>query len=307
VSKQIKNLSASIRARLKNRARDLSLPFNQLLQRYAIERFLYRLSQSEYSEKFILKGGQMLLVWNSEQLRPTRDIDFLGVTENSLDNLKSIMCDLCKRNIQEADGIYFDPDTVDSERIIDESEYKGVRVTFNGLLDTAVINIQIDIGFDDAVTPAPDIVNYPSIFGTEEPKLRGYNRETLIAEKFEIMVKRGELNSRIKDFYDIWMLCSNFNFDRRKIGEALIATFEQRGTALDEMPAVLQPGFDQYDTKQTQWSAFLRKSGIKYAPKQFSEITAQIFMFIDPILNSINQDATTTATWNAPGPWSEKS
>ncbi len=302
MSVSVKNMGASIRQRLKNRAHELNFPFDQVLQRYAIERLLYRLSQSEYSEKFILKGGQMLIVWNSEQIRPTRDVDFLGLTENSLDNLEIIMRDLCSMNQCDIDGIYFNPDSIISENITEESEYKGVRVKFSGLLDTAVINIQIDIGFDDAVTPAPDIVDYPSILGMEEPRLRGYNRETLIAEKFETMVKRGELNSRMKDFYDIWMLCSNFNFDRRKIYKALRATFERRGTALDEMPSVLKPDFAQYDIKQTQWSAFLRKSGIKSTPKQFSEITAQIYMFIEPVLNKEND--TTIATWFAPGPWS---
>lgn len=304
LSGQIKNMGASIRQRLKNKGRELKQPFDQVLRRYAIERFLYRVSQSEYRDQFILKGAQMLIVWHSDLIRPTKDIDFLGFTENSLDNLKSIVRDLCARNRQDVDGICFDPGTVACERIKEDAEYEGVRVTLDGKLDTAAVHIQIDIGFNDAVTPGPETVRYPSLLGLAEPELRGYNRETQIAEKYEAMVKLGELNSRMKDFFDIWLLSSQFPFEQHNLSEALKATFQRRGTMLGEMPPVLGPDFAQVEDKQKQWNAFLRKNNLTYAPKQFSDVAAAIAVFMGPVLNALLTMNVENRVWTPPGPWS---
>lgn len=302
----VKNMGASIRQKLKNKSKELNIPFDQALQRYGIERFLLRLSESEYREKFILKGGQMLLVWNDKPMRPTMDVDFMGITENSLDNLKNIMLHLCRQNCPDVDGIIFDPDSVDAVRIKEDAEYGGVRVTFGGLLDTAKIHMQIDTGFNDAITPNPEIMRYPSMLGQAEPELRVYHRETLIAEKYEAMAKLGEFNSRMKDFFDIWLLSSRFSFEERVVAAAISATFERRGTALDQRPSILDPDFEHLDDKQTQWSAFLRNNNLTYAPKQFSDVAAAIAVFIGPVLNALLTMNAENRVWTPPGPWSSE-
>lgn len=307
VSGQVKNMGASIRQRLKNRARELKQPFDQVLRHYSIERFLYRLSESEYVDRFILKGAQMLVVWGGERIRPTKDIDLMGFTENSLENLESIVRDLCRRNLQEVDGVLLDPDSVSSERIKEDAEYEGVRISFDGKLDTAVIHIQIDVGFNDALTPGPEEVSYPSMLDLPEPKLRGYNKETLIAEKYEAMVKLGEMNSRMKDFFDIWLLSSQFPFEQNALTAALRATFERRGTDLGELPAILQPGFERLDEKQKQWSAFRRKSSLDYAPEQFEEVAAFVSGFIGSVVEDALVMNESNKSWVPAGPWGDKS
>ena len=303
---RVKNMGASIRQRLKNQAKELNIPFNQMLQRYCIERFLLRLSESEYRESFILKGGQMLLVWDNKQMRPTMDVDFMGLTENSLENLQNIMMDLCGRNQSDIDGISFDPISVHAIRIKEDAEYEGVRVTFEGVMDLIKVHMQIDTGFNDAVTPGPEIMHYPSILEMAEPKLRVYNRETLIAEKYEAMTKLGELNSRMKDFFDIWLLSSRFSFKEKVVGAALSATFERRGTSMGTLPFILKPDFEYLDNKQVQWRAFLRKNKITSAPEQFIEITASIAIFVGPVLDGILSMDMKNRLWSPSGPWKSR-
>jgi predicted nucleotidyltransferase component of viral defense system len=299
----VKNIGASIKQRLKNKSRELNIPFDQILQRYGIERFLLRLSESKYRDKFILKGGQMLLVWSNEQMRPTMDVDFMGITENSLKNLNNIMFDLCSRNHPDVDGISFNPDSVNAVRIKEDAEYEGVRITFEGMLDTAKIHMQIDTGFDDAVTLEPEIMRYPSILGQKEPELMVCHRETLIAEKFEAMVKLGAFNSRMKDFFDIWLLSTRFSFEEQAVGEAISATFEHRGTYLDELPSILDHDFEYIDDKQTQWRAFIKKNKLTYVPEQFSEITAYVADFIGTVLDGLRNTTSKNRFWSPPGPW----
>lgn len=303
MSGKITDMGASIRQRLKNKGRELGLPFDQILQRYAIERFLYRLSKSQYVEMFILKGAQMLVAWGGERTRPTKDIDLMGFTESSLDNLKSIAEELCGQNRQDLDGIMFDPDTVTCDRIKEDADYEGVRVVFDGKLDTATVHIQIDIGFNDALTPGPEMVSYPSLLGFDEPKLKGYNRETLIAEKYEAMVKLGELNSRMKDFFDIWLLSIQFSFEGHALEDALQATFKRRGSTLGELPTILSVDFERLDEKQKQWKAFLRKSNITYAPAQFSEVSDKVSAFIGPVLKNLHHKSRHSLIWSPSGPW----
>lgn len=306
MSADIKNLGASIRQRLKNKGRDLGVPFAQVLQRYVIERFLFRLSQSKYRNAFVLKGAQMFVVWGGELTRPTMDIDFQGITENSLDNLERIVRDLCEINTAEVDALRLAPESVKAVRIKEDAEYEGVRVTFAGTLDSASIHVQIDVGFDDAVTPAPVLIHYPSLLGFQEPELRGYNRESLLAEKFEAMVKLGELNSRMKDFFDIWLLSQKFSFEGEELLNAMRATFEHRGTVLNGLPVLFNPDFDGYNKKQTQWTAFLRKSKLNNVPPQFCDVTESIAAFIKPLVAAISQATDFDATWNAGGPWSDQ-
>jgi len=209
----------------------LTRPFQELLQYYAMERFLYRLSKSPHSARFVLKGALMLRVWDAPMARPTKDIDLLGRLENSLENLSTVVREVCAVDV-EPDGLVFRPPTVKSERIREDADYQGVRIRFEGSLGTARIAMQLDVGIGDVMVPGPVDIVYPTLLDFPAPRLKGYPRETAIAEKFEAMIKLGTLNSRMKDFYDIWLLSRQFDFDGPTLAQAVTATFANRGTAL---------------------------------------------------------------------------
>ncbi len=210
--KDQKNIAASVRQRLLNRARSDLRPFNELLQYYAMERFLYRLSKSKYANQFILKGALMLRVWEAPEHRPTMDIDMLGNVSNNQESIRLQIKKILAVDVH-LDGLIFDAESVLSQRITEDADYQGVRVRFKGALGTARINVQIDIGFGDIFYPKAKKSELPTMLEYPAPKLLCYSRESAIAEKFEAMVKLGMLNSRIKDFYDIWMLSRQFDFD----------------------------------------------------------------------------------------------
>ena len=219
--KEIKNIPASIHARLLNKARVSGRPFNEILQYFMIERFLYRLAQSPYENQFVLKGAILFRAWGMLAFRPTRDIDLLGRTSNKIDNIIDIIQKVCEQKVQD-DGICFDPKTVTGERIKEGADYEGIRVHFVGFLGRARANLQIDIGFGDIVYPTPEKVKYPVILPVlPKPELHGYPRETVIAEKVEAMIHLGSVNSRMKDFYDLWVLTSRFEFSGSAIQRAI--------------------------------------------------------------------------------------
>ena len=207
-----RNVPASVRQRLLNRARSDRRPFNELLQYFAMERFLYRLSQSAHADRFVLKGALMLQVWRSPDIRPTMDIDLLGRTSNAEDDLMAQLRDILAVDV-EPDGLAFDADSIRTERITEGANYEGIRIRFPGTLATARIHMQIDAGFGDVVYPAPEAADLPTMLDFPAPRLLCYSRESVIAEKLEATVKLGMLNSRMKDFYDIWLLSRQFDFN----------------------------------------------------------------------------------------------
>ena len=207
-----KNIPASVRQRLLNRAKSDRRPFNELLQYYAMERFLFRLSQSIHADRFVLKGAFMMRVWRSSELRPTMDIDMLGRTSTEEGDIVVQIKDILTTDV-EADGLAFDPDSIRAERITEDADYEGIRIRFLGTLGSARINMQIDIGFGDIVYPEPEKSEIPTILNSPAPRLFCYTRESSISEKFEAIVKIGMLNSRMKDFYDIWQLSQQFDFE----------------------------------------------------------------------------------------------
>ena len=289
-----KNLPASIHQRLLNKARQSGRAFNELLQYYAIERLLYRLSISEYSELFTLKGALMFNAWGLTNLRPTRDIDLLGHTQSTVDAVLKIFQDLSKLEA-EPDGLEFDPVHVQSERIKEDADYEGIRITMTARLGKTRLTIQIDIGFADVITPAPERLDYPTILDFPVPHLFGYPPETVIAEKFQAMTVLGMANSRMKDFYDIWMLITNFEFDGMVIQTAIERTFQNRSTELpDETHIVFSDEFAE--NKRDQWIAFSRKLR-EEKMIVMDQIIATMRGFFFPVLHASQQGMVHQKKW----------
>ena len=296
----MKNIAAAVRQRLLNKSRSDIRPFQELVQYYAMERFLYRLSQSHHANRFILKGALMLRIWQTPDIRPTMDIDLLGRTNNDMSLLISNITDILSVDV-EPDGLSFFPDDITAERITEDAEYEGIRIWFPAKLDTMTLNMQIDIGFGDVIYPGPEKSEIPTILEFPAPFLLCYSRESSIAEKFEAMLKLRELNSQMKDFYDIWLLSRQFGFDGKTLSEAIKLTLEQRGTELpDEIVAFSQEFIEE---KQIQWNAFRKKLEQNHVPDEFEDIVIKVKEFIDPISSALISRRPPPLKWSAPGPW----
>ena len=298
--KTVKNKAASIRQLLYNRAQAEKRPFDELLQYYAMERFLYRLSRSPHADKFVLKGALMLRVWESPELRPTRDIDMLGRTSNLESDVVGQVKDIIAVKVED-DGLVFDADSIEVEQITEDADYTGIRVVFRGRLGTARIHMQFDAGFGDIVYPKPEIMCYPTIFDSPAPSLLCYSRESAIAEKLEAMVKLGELNSRMKDFFDIWLMSRQSYFVGEDLAEAIRLTFEQRGTAIPEKIPAFNISFAE--DKQQQWDSFRKKLQQDHIPASFDEIISALGEFATPIVSAICSGSRIPSHWKAPGGW----
>ena len=272
-----RNVPASVRQRLLNRARRDRRPFNELLQYFAMERFLYRLSQSVHADRFVLKGALMLQVWRSPTIRPTMDIDLLRRTSSAEADLVAQVRDILAVDVQ-PDGLAFDPDSIRTERITEGADYEGIRIRFPGTLDTARVHMQIDVGFGDVVYPAAEAADLPIMLDFPAPRLLCYSREAFIAEKLEAAVKLGTLNSRMKDFYDIWLLSRQFDFDGSELAEAIRLTFEHRGTAVPPLIEALDEPF--IESKQLQWTAFRNRLQQDHVPAAFSDVVTSMAEFI---------------------------
>ena len=299
--KSQKNVPASVRHRLLNRARSDKRPFNELLQYYAMELFLYRLSRSPHADRFILKGALMLRVWSSSEFRPTMDIDMLGRTSNEEASIVAQIRNILAVDV-EADGLIFDHNLIQAEQITEDADHSGIRIRFPGLLDSAKVSMQIDIGFGDVVYPEPEKSVFPTMLDYPAPKLLCYSRESAIAEKFEAMVKLGVLNSRMKDFYDIWLLARQFDFDGAKLTEAIRLTFKRRGTMLPKEIEAFNEDF--IDAKQVQWTAFWNKLQQDHVPTLFRDIVSVVESFLAPLASALSTDNPTPTIWTLSGPWS---
>lgn len=295
--KNLKNRAASVHQRIMNVAQTRKRPFNELLQLYAIVRFLYRLSLSSHKDRFILKGGLTMLVWNSSMTRPTRDIDLLGKISNDLDLVRDIVTQICQQKVED-DGMTFDPATITTQRIVEDADYHGVRAQFTALLGNARVPMQIDMGFSDVITPRPIQISYPTILSDPAVSLLAYNPETSIAEKFEAMVSLGQLNSRMKDFYDIWALSSTLEFKGKELAEAIAKTFENRKTEITESPLCFSDSFAADKSKEVQWTAFIRNALMSHAPVSFVEVIAAVRVFLQPIVSAIASKVVFSLVWN---------
>lgn len=279
MAKEIKNLGASVRARLLKLSKENGQGFDLVLTRFALERLLFRLSQSPHADRFVLKGAMLMMSWFDDPHRGTRDLDLLGFGDPSEDAMLATFRDILTQDVE--DGVVFDPDTLRVDRIREVLDYGGLRLRAIASVGGARINLTIDIGFGDAMEPGAEVVDYPVMLDLPAPRLRAYARETVIAEKFQAMVALGRANSRMKDFYDIWILSRSFSFDDDRLAQAIAATFARRETAVPtELPDALTPAFAADEQKQRQWRAFVEDLSI--SPGELDDVIEGLSVFLMP-------------------------
>ena len=297
MKKEIKNKPASIKAKLLSISRSERIDFDNLLLRYLQERFLYRCSISKFSKYLVLKGGLLLICLDIPMTRPTIDIDFLGENiKNNPEDIKEMIKEIAGLDFN--DGTKFLVSSIKSERIKEDTDYEGLRIKIDAVLGKAKKKMQIDIGFGDKIIPKAEIMQFPTLLKEEAPVVRVYSVESIISEKFEAMVKLAMVNSRMKDFYDVYNLSLNHEFTAGILKEAITATFKRRKTILPENPLVFQTDFRIDRGRQQQWVAFLNKSRLFNVDKSFSKIMDRIVMFLKPIVSSIKNNTAIADRWN---------
>ncbi len=265
----------SVRQKLRNLQDETGEPFENILIKYGLSRLLYRLEKSGNINYFVLKGAMLFSLWPQIPRRSTRDIDLLGLGVSTHERLMEIFTQACKVEYSE-DGLRFDAATILTEDIREEQEYHGIRVKLTGYLGKARIPVQIDVGFGDAIVPAPETVEYPKILDFPAAKIKAYHPATVIAEKLNALVVLGYRNTRMKDFYDLYMLLQNMNFSDEELSTAITATFERRKIALPKhTPVAFTSGFIEDGTKNTQWKAFLKRNSLNLS-LEFTEVLEYI-------------------------------
>jgi len=298
MEREVKNKVASVRAKLMNIARAEKIDFDFLLLRYFQERFLYRLAISEFSDRFILKGGLLLICLKMPKSRPTKDIDFLA-KEIKNDPVKlghifrSITAISCN------DGVIFNSSSLISEQIKENAGYEGIRIKIDATLGQARKKLQMDIGFGDVIIPRAMRMEFPTLLEEKPPRIKVYSIESIISEKFEAMVKLAMVNSRMKDFYDIYTLSVSYNFQSDRLKKAIESTFYRRKTSIPDNPLIFRLKFHRDEEKQRQWSAFLRKSRLQDVNQDFNEIMERITSFLKPIVVSIKDKNKENKIWDA--------
>jgi predicted nucleotidyltransferase component of viral defense system len=297
----VKNMAASVKNRLLSMARQGGKPFQSLLTHYGLERFLVRLSRSPLKEKFILKGGLLLVGMGLPLARLTRDIDFLGLMPGDIATVGEMIREI--GSVALDDGLVYKFNDFNIETMSEDSEYPGIRLTFDAWLGKAKIPIQIDVGFGDAVVPDAWEMTFPTLFDTEPLVIKAYSIETVVAEKFEASLDLAELNSRMKDFFDIWMLSYAYSFRGSALQDAVQATCQRRGTPLSSRALIFSEGFSDRSEKRAQWTTFLRKARLSGNMADFSMIMAGIGVFLRPVVEVIEYKGRFEKDWPPGGPW----
>lgn len=297
------NIVASVRQRLLNIIRETGDDPNLVWTRYATERLLYRLSVSEHVGDFILKGAMLFMVWKGQSYRPTVDMDFLGRGEASSERLLEVFRNICDIDV-EPDGLVFDVDTLAVALIREMQEYQGQRATLTAILGKARIPIQVDVGFGDVVTPRARKISYPTLLDFPAPSILVCPRETVVAEKFQAMVMLGIANSRMKDFYDLYVLARDFTFNGNTLVRAIRATFKRRKTDIPiEPPLALTDEFGRDEVKSVQWNAFVRRSGLEEGVPEFLELLSRLRDFLLLPMKAASRHCPTPTSWAEGGPW----
>lgn len=298
-----KNIAASILARLRNQSNEMNRPFAEVLQYFAMERFLHRLSKTRYADKFILKGGLLFYVWNISLRRPTRDIDFRGYVSGNSQMLLKIIGEVIGVSAPE-DGLAFDMQSITVEETQIDADYQGIRVKLTARLERTRIPVQIDIGFSDELTSKAEAIEYPNILpDLETIPMKGYPKEAVVAEKFHAMIQHGDLNSRMKDYYDLWLMSETFEFESKSLQKAIETTFKNRDTGLPvERPVSLSVEFAS--ANNTRWNNFLEKMNIPTTESaDFAYIIESVWTFIEhPLQASISQKPS-SRKWTPQKDW----
>jgi hypothetical protein len=297
----------SVMDRLRLLATQRREDFNALLARYGNERFLFRLGSSPHRQRFVLKGAMLFVAWLDRIHRPTRDVDLLGLGEITPETIRAMFTDICACGSVDEDGVTFDPTTIAIAEIRENQTYHGLRVTLLGHLGSARINLQVDIGVGDAVTPSAQETDYPTLLGHAAPRLNLYPRESVIAEKLDAMLQLGLRNSRMKDFHDCWLLITSFSFAGSQLAEAIQRTCARRATTIRADADCFGESFAHDPAKQIQWAAFRRRSSITDSPHEFPVLMEQVRSFLLPPVRSVVDGSPFTARWPAGGPWQLRS
>ena len=299
----ITNLPASIHQRLLNLDPERRHDFTPVLRRYAFERWLYRLAQSEHAESFILKGAMLFVLWTRDQPRKTMDLDLLVTADLTEAGLRSAFSKIARTKV-DPDGLTFDAHTMIVEPIRDEAEYYGLRAKFLARLGNIRISLHIDIGIGDAVWPEPELILYPTLLDMPAPRIRAYRKETTIAEKLDAMLELGMVNSRMKDFYDIAVLGDLFSFSGTELQRAVRVSLKLRKlTSLSESPVAFTDEFAQDKDKNIQWGAFLRRIGKSSVALPLQRVVIKIRNFLLPVLQALNARTEFNEVWEPGGPW----
>jgi predicted nucleotidyltransferase component of viral defense system len=278
--KRVKNMGASIRARLLALAKERNQPFDLLLTRYTLERFLYRLSCSRHRDRFVLKGAMLLTGALDDPFRPTRDLDLLGFGDPAPEAMIRVFREICAIDVN--DAVVFDVAAIAADRKRDEAEYSGLRIKTTAVVDGAKARVLVDIGFGDAIEPGLVDIDLPVLLAQPAPRLRAYPYETVIAEKFQAMALLGFANTRLKDFYDIWVLSRTREFESDRLARAIAATFARRQTLIPvEIPDALTPAFAADPGKQRQWAAFIKDVAVN--PGSLASVVEHLAGFLMPI------------------------
>ncbi len=277
--KPVRNIGASVRARLLNLAKQQNQQFQLLLTRFVLERLLYRLSLTMHRDRFVLKGAMLVTTWFANPHRPTRDIDFLGFGDPDPQTMLGAFREIFAVKVD--DGVEFDVVALRVDQIREELEYGGLRIKTIATVGGARVTVVIDIGFGDAIEPGLEEVEIPVLLDHPAPRLRAYARETVIAEKFQAMVMLGRANSRMKDYYDIWILSRTQEFTGNRLARAIAATFARRQTDIPtEPPDALTGAFASDPAKLRQWAAFANDIGMP--PSSLADVIDDLVSFLMP-------------------------
>ncbi len=300
---QKRDSTASVKQRLLDLARTRREEFNLVLVRYTIERLLYRLSRSEHSSEFVLKGALLFHLWTTAPHRATRDVDLLGRGSADTARLQNVFRAVCETIVEE-DGLAFLAESVQAQRIPDDARGEEIRVALDARLGAARIPLQVDVCFGDAVVPSPQMADLPVLLDHPAPRLRVYRRETVVAEKLQAVADLGLAGSRLKDFFDLRFLALTFDFAGTELTEAIEATFSRRRTPIPEgTPAALTDEFAADATNRTQWRAFLRRTGLDHESLDLPAAVSLLRSFLLPPMKALRAATPFGSAWTAGGPW----
>jgi hypothetical protein len=298
-----KNLAESVRQRLVNLAHARGEEAQALLIRYGVERFLYRLTRTPDGDRFVLKGALLFTIWDNTPTRPTADADLLGPGLGTPATIRTYFQTVCATAV-EPDGLVFQPNTVKAERIREDQEHDGVRVRVVAKLGKAEITVKVDVGFGDVITPAPIAATLPPLLDFPPAQIRAYPPETAVAEKCHAIVNRGATNTRMKDYYDLYVLSEVRDFDGALLAAAVAATFKRRAHELPSDTAIgLTAAFGENGGKQRQWSAFLKQRGLRPLPSDLATVVQRVAGFLQPVIDAARGNGVWQARWPAGRDW----